>query len=422
MTLDKVIDESISSGKRKLLLFITSLGWAYVAAGVMIMPFAQPMVMTEWNLSRNFAASLSSSGFIGMFLGALIAGILSDKFGRKITSILFLTIATLFSFANGFATTPFNFIMFRVISGFGLGGLLPVLNTYLTEFLNVGIRGKYLVLLEASWAFGSIYMAIIHMIFGRYLGWNYDFIFMGIGLLPLILLLFVPESPKYLLIKDKKEEFKKLFKYDLKDISFKKQEKSSLKNILSKKYYKRTILVWLQWFTMSFGYYGIFIWIKGILFNKGIDFVKADWYTFYMYIAQLPGYLLAAYFIEKIGRRKSVLFFMIGTGISSIAFAYSSQNTIVLLMSLIVSIFTLGAWGLTYAYTPELYPTQYRGTANGTSSAVTRFSGFIAPYYTAFFLEKNIIFSGIIGIAILFIITGFLNFIFLPETKNVEVN
>jgi putative MFS transporter len=173
---------------------------------------------------------------------------------------------------------------------------------------------------------------------------------------------------------------------------------------------------------MSFGYYGIFIWVKGILLSKGISLVQSDWFTFYMFLAQLPGYLLSAYLIEKIGRKPSLLLFTFGTSLSALFFAFSSSPSMVIVSSLIVSIFCMGAWGLTYAYTPELYPTKFRGAANGSSAALTRLAGFIAPFYTSYFLSQDMIYVGLIGISILFIITGISNYISLPETKNKEVS
>ncbi|BBE31294.1 permease [Tepiditoga spiralis] len=423
MTLDALIEKIISKNQRKFMLFITALGWAFVASGIMVLPFTQKMIMNEWHLSRVFATTLSSSTFIGMFLGALIAGLISDFIGRKNASLLFLIIASTFSVLTGFSSNPTLFIIFRIISGFGFGGLLPALNTYLTEFLNTSIRGKYLVLLESSWALGSIMIALFHIIIGRNFGWKYDYMFLSIGLIPFLIILYLPESPKYLLLKNKNKKFEKLFKYTLNEkIIFPKSTKSSIKNLFEKKYLSKTLNVWLLWFVMSFGYYGVFIWFKGILAQKGISIIKTDWYLFYMYLAQLPGYLLAAFLIEKIGRRKSILLFTFGTGISSILFAFANTNVTVLLYSMVVSIFCMGAWGLTYAYTPELYPTSFRGTANGTSGSITRLSGFLAPYYTAYFLEKNNIMIGLIGISLLFFITGTLNYIFLPETLNKEVN
>ncbi|HOO75652.1 MAG: MFS transporter [Thermotogae bacterium] len=422
MTLEKAVEKAVEKKTQKLLLAVMSLGWGYVAAGVMILPFVQPIVMKEWNVSSGFSAALSSSGFLGMFIGALFAGIISDYIGRKKTSLFFMFIATLFTILTGISGSEFTFITFRIISGFGFGGLLPALNTYLTEFLSSSIRGKYLVLLESSWAFGSIYIALVHLIAGRKYGWRYDFYFMAIGIVIMFIIAFLPESPKYLIVKGKNEKFKKYFGFYPEKVEIPQTKKFTLLNILKKEYIVKTIMLWLLWFVMSFGYYGIFMWIKSILYSKGIDFVKTDWYTFYMYLAQLPGYYLAAHFVEKAGRRISVLIFMTGTGISSLLFAYASNNTAVLILSLVVSIFCMGAWGITYAYTPELYPTKFRGTANGSSSAVTRIAGFTAPFYTSYFLEKGSIFTGLIGISAMFIIVGILNYIFLPETRGTEVN
>jgi putative MFS transporter len=423
MTFDSLIEKVVSQSQRNYLLLITSLGWAVVAAYVMITSFTLPLLAQEWNLSNIFASTIASSTFIGMFIGTLSAGIISDYFGRKKSAMFLLFIGSFFSVLSGFIGSPTLFIIFRILSGIGFGGSMPVLNAYLTEFLNVSIRGKYLVYLESSWAIGSIFIAVIHMFIARNFTWRLDYIFLGAGFIPFLLLLTVPESPKYLLIREKKEEFEKLFNYNIKEkIIVPKKEKVTIKALFQKGYLVRSLNILLLWFTMSFGYYGIFVWVKGILAQKGVDVVLTDWYTFYMFLAQLPGYLLAAYLIEKIGRRKSVLLFALGTAISSVIFASVSSNILVLIFSLVVSIFCMGEWGLTYAYTPELYPTTMRGTANGVSGALTRFSGFIAPFYTSYFLERGNINIGLIGIAILFLLTGILNFIFLPETLKKEVD
>lgn len=422
MTIDKLVENVVNKKLQRKLLLTTSFGWALVAAYVMIMSFTISPISKEWNLSVNLSSLLASSTFIGMFFGALIAGNVSDLIGRKKTSILFLFQGIFFAFLVYFTNSPESFIIVRILSGIGFGGLLPSLNAYLTEFLTVGIRGKYLVYLETSWAFGSIYIGLVHLILGANINWKLDYVALTVGIIPLIILLKAPESPKYLIVNNKFDLFKKQFNYIIKEnIEVENIEKISFLNLFTKKYLKRTLNIYFLWFTMSFGYYGIFIWVKGILLNKGISLVQSDWFTFYMFLAQVPGYLLSAYLIEKIGRKPSLLLFTFGTAFSSLFFAFSNSPSMVVISSLIVSIFCMGAWGLTYAYTPELYPTNFRGAANGSSSALTRLAGFIAPFYTSYFLSHNMMYVGLIGIAILFIITGIANYYFLPETKNKEV-
>lgn len=422
MTLDNFIEQNVSRKKRLFLLIISSIGWALVAAGVMVTSLTINDIVAYWKLSKVFSAVMASSTFFGMIAGAVSSGLISDTFGRKNSCVIFSSIFTLFSFSGGIASTPEMFLAFRIIAGFGMGGLLPALNTYLAEFLNISIRGMYLVLLEASWAVGSIILGVFHLLFKNTLTWRGDYLFFISGLIPLIFIMFMHESPKYLLIKKRYDKIQKLYNTDGSDIILPvNSKKYRVSDLFRDNHMKITLNVWLLWFTMSIGYYGIFVWIKSILISKNISVLSADWYTFYMFVAQLPGYLLAALLIEKVGRRKSLLFFMIGTGVSSLAFAFVSTQSQVLIFSLIVSVFCLGAWGITYAYTPELYPTHIRGIGNGSASAITRFAGFLAPYYTSFFLEHSIT-VGLVGIAILFVITGILNFLFLPETMNKEVN
>jgi len=422
LTIDKLVEKVVDKSLQRKLLFTTSFGWALVAAYVMIMSFTIGPISEEWNLSVQLSSLLAASTFIGMFFGALIAGNLSDLIGRKKTSIFFLAQGIIFAFLVYFTNSPESFIIVRILSGIGFGGLLPSLNAYLTEFLSVGLRGRYLVYLETSWAFGSIYIGIIHLLFGSNIDWKLDYVSLAIGIIPLLILLKIPESPKYLIVNDKLDDFKKYFNFLPKEkIEIQKSKKVSFLNLFTKKYLSRTINIYLLWFTMSFGYYGVFIWVKGILLSKGISLVQSDWFTFYMFLAQVPGYLLAAYLIEKIGRKPSLLIFTFGTSLSALFFAFSSSPSMVIISSLIVSIFTMGAWGLTYAYTPELYPTNFRGAANGSSAALTRVAGFIAPFYTSFFLSNDMIYIGLIGISILFVVTGIFNFIYLPETKNKEV-
>jgi putative MFS transporter len=59
----------------------------------------------------------------------------------------------------------------------------------------------------------------------------------------------------------------------------------------------------------------------------------------------------------------------------------------VLLWGIILSAFNLGAWGVTYAYTPELYPTSFRGTASGWANSIGRIGGIAGPYFVGLMLS-----------------------------------
>jgi MFS transporter, putative metabolite:H+ symporter len=139
-----------------------------------------------------------------------------------------------------------------------------------------------------------------------------------------------------------------------------------------------SLLLWLIWFALSLGYYGTFTWLPSFL---GVKMGTLDVYqnAFILALAQLPGYFSAAYLVEMIGRKRTLALYLIGSGVFTYLFAAANSLNWLVFMGVWMSFFTLGAWGATYAYTPEAYPTNLRATGMGAASAWARIAGAIAP-------------------------------------------
>ena len=98
-----------------------------------------------------------------------------------------------------------------------------------------------------------------------------------------------------------------------------------------------------------------------------------------MTLAQIPGYFSAAYLVDRIGRKPTLALYLTGTAISAYFFGLSSDVQGILVMGSLMSFFNLGAWGIVYTYTPELYPTQARATGSGWAAGFGRIGGILAP-------------------------------------------
>lgn len=162
---------------------------------------------------------------------------------------------------------------------------------------------------------------------------------------------------------------------------------------------------------VMFSYYGIFLWLPSVLVEKGFSMVNSFGYVVIMTLAQLPGYFTAAWLIEKWGRKAVLTTFLFGTALSSVAFGFASNITLILIAGMLLSFFNLGAWGALYAYTPELYPTQVRATANGAAEAFGRLGGILGPLLLGIFLAHGYSFElifGIFGIAVIIAIIAIL--------------
>jgi len=138
-------------------------------------------------------------------------------------------------------------------------------------------------------------------------------------------------------------------------------------------------MLWRLWFAMAFSYYGMFVWLPTLLVGRGFREAQSFHFTLYITLAQIPGYFAAAWLVEKAGRRATLVSFMILCAAASWFFGGARSPRDLILWGCLVSFFNLGAWGVTYSYTPELYPTRLRGTGTGSAAAFGRIGGILAP-------------------------------------------
>jgi putative MFS transporter len=177
------------------------------AMDVGLISFVLAALVGEWKLHPAQVGFISSAGFLGMLAGALIAGLMADRFGRK---PLFQGTLVIYSIATGLCALAGNIgtlVGLRFLVGLGLGGELPVASTLVSEFFPARQRGLMIVLLESLWAYGWLFAALVGYLLIPHFGWKVTFL---IGCLPalyaLILRRSIPESPRFLEAKGRAAE------------------------------------------------------------------------------------------------------------------------------------------------------------------------------------------------------------------------
>jgi putative MFS transporter len=159
---------------------------------------------------------------------------------------------------------------------------------------------------------------------------------------------------------------------------------------------------------------------------QGFSMVKSFEFTLLMCVAQLPGYFAAAFLIERLGRKPTLTIFFAGTALAAWLFGHAASEPQILAFGCLLYFFALGAWGCVYSYTPELYPTDIRGSGTGWAAAVGRIGAMVAPMalpvLITFFGSEN----GFTGIFVLltgvFLVTALVVGIFGRETKGVALH
>lgn len=391
MVLDRL--EALPVGKfHYKLLGVTGLGWLFDSMDTGLIAFILPVLAKEWQLAPGQMGLLGSIGLIGMALGAVISGTVADHIGRK---KVFTITVLLYSIATAFCAMSWDYtslLIFRFLVGFGLGGELPVAATLVSEYAPAQVRGKFIVLLESFWALGWIVAACIAYFFIPVYGWRMAF---WLGAAPAVYVflirLHMPESVRFLLSKGRIQEARDIV-VDLEQrlhVPVKpfgnerevlpKQEDVSFSTLWKKPFLSRTIMLWLVWFGINYSYYGIFMWLPSIVFQQGFTVVKTFEYVLVMTIAQLPGYYSAAWLVDRLGRKYTLSVYLLCSGIASYFFGSATSAATLMMWGAIMSFFNLGAWGVLYTYTPEMYPTAIRALGSGWAAGFGRFGGMAAP-------------------------------------------
>ncbi|WP_179032241.1 MFS transporter [Paenibacillus kribbensis] len=397
---------SLPPAKKRKLLFSAGLSWLFDAMDVGLLSFIVAALAKEWHLGSEQIGLVTSMNSIGMVFGAALAGILADRYGRRVILVWTLLIFSIASGLSAFATGLGVLLVLRFIAGAGLGGELPVASTLVSESVPVKERGRAVVLLESFWAAGWILSALIaYFVIPKY-GWQMAFI---LGAVPALYALYlrraVEDSPRY------------------KQQSIKLSLRERVASIWAGANRKSTLMLWILWFTVVFSYYGMFLWLPSMMFMKGFELVKSFEYVLIMTLAQLPGYFTAAYLIEKLGRKFVLILYLLLTAVSAIWFGTAETAGMLLAAGICLSFFNLGAWGAMYAYTPELYPTAVRSTGVGMAAAFGRIGGVIGPLAVGILVGQGIGLSAIFGIFFVAILIGAAAVGLLgTETKNQEID
>lgn len=441
----------------------SGIGWALDAMDVGLVSFIVAALAVEWNLTDGEKSWILSVGFIGMAIGATLGGFIADRIGRRLVFALTLLIYGAATGLSALAGGVAVLLVLRFFTGFGLGAELPIASTLVSEYAPRKIRGRVVVWLEAFWALGWILAALIgtFVIAGSANGWRWGFV---IGAIPavysLIIRIHTPESVRFLEAKGRfddaethvveyEEAAGEEYRYDGPRVNSvaelpvvaeatggSKSTKATVVagatgategtgitetvSIWSKQVRTRTIALWIIWFMINFSYYGAFTWIPSLLVGQGFSLVRSFTFTLIITLAQVPGYAVAAWLIEVLGRRITLAVFLTGSCGSALFYGFASSEATIIAAGMLLSFFNLGAWGALYAIGPELYPTNIRGTGTGAAAGFGRIASILTPLLVPVFIGAGgnalafAVFSAAFAIAA---IAAF----FLPEQKGKSI-
>jgi len=406
-----------------LLVFLISLGGffeiydliftGYIAPGLAKSGLLATTTQTFFGLQG--IAGFIAATFAGLFVGTFFLGFLPDKYGRRSVFTFALLWYSVGSAIMAFQNTGEGIVLWRFITGIGVGIEIVTIDVYIMELVPQHMRGRAMAFNQAVMFAAAPVAALISYFlvpiapFGMD-GWRWV-VLIGAGgaVIVWFIRLTVPESPRWLAQHgnvDKAEQV--LARIEQKvaaqygrplpppppAIPVPRQETARFSELFKEPYRSRLIMLLLFNFFQAIGYYGYQNWVPTLLIEKGITVTKSLWYAFVIAIASPIGPLLAMFVADRFERKWLIVGAAIAIGICGTLFAQLVDPIAIVIVGIMI---TLGGQLLSvsyHAYQTELFPTRIRSRAAGLVYSFSRIGAAFSGFLIAFFLKD----FGVVGV------------------------
>ena len=456
MKFNTSISQPSGKGQRTALLwkicFVASLGGVLFGFDTAVISGTFGMVETQFGLSKIEVGWFGSSALIGAIAGAFSAGALSDRFGRK--PVLLLA-AFLFFVSALFSAIPPGFrllIAARLVGGIGVGMASVLSPMYISEFAPARIRGRLVALYQLAIVLGILLAYFSNWMLLQYaaspgnvfktgtLGMVFNFeVWRGMfaaEMLPsglfLLLLLFVPESPRWLIDKGHVNKGLAILSkinddYNEHEVlpGKKDQERKFSLHELLKPGLRRALAIGigLSVFGQFTGVNIVIYYGPTILEGAGFALTNAVQFQVLIGVINLLFTIVALFKIDSWGRRplliggmSAVFISLCGIGLLFVASAASGIWTVVLLCIYIGSL-ALSINAVIWVLIGEIYPTHIRGRAMSIATFANWATNFIAAFLFPWYVSIVGMGAGFFTFAAFCLAGTFFFYRFIPETK-----
>lgn len=436
------IDTQINLRYVCFLAAVASIGGFVFGYDAAVIAGAIGFLQTKFELTAAMTGWAVSSAIVGCILGASIAGHLSDLYGRKKTLIV---TAILFSISAIGSAIPIDMVQFsiaRLIGGLAVGAASMLAPMYISEIAPASIRGRLVTLYQLAIVLGIMIIYFVNMVIAGLgnetwnieMGWRMMLASESLpALLFLIMLLFIPESPRWMAMKNKDQNalqtLTKIYGIEraqgvLDEIKGSlNEEKGRLRELLEPGIRKPMVIgIFLAIFSQITGINAIMFYAPEIFKSIGFGTDSALFQTVIIGIFNTGFTLVALWLVDKLGR-KTLLIYGVGgmalclLGLGS-AFQFNFSGPWVLIFILgYIAFFAISLGPIPWVILSEIFPTKMRGLAMSISTLTMWSAVYFVSQFFPILIEK-------IGSAFTFwifmtnaIVLLFFTVRIIPETK-----
>ncbi|MCG7371571.1 aromatic acid/H+ symport family MFS transporter [Pseudomonas luteola] len=380
------IDNRPVSGYQWLILILCFFIVLFDGVDVAVMGFIAPSLMQDWNLSKTAFGPVMSAAMVGLAVGALVAGPYADRFGRKTVLLGAVTVFGALSLACAFARNPYELAILRFLTGVGLGAAMPNTTTLLSEYLPERYRSVLITVMFTGFNLGSGAGGFVAAWLIPHYGWQ-SVLLVG-GLLPILLLpflwLFLPESARFLVVKDAPaariaKVLNRLggqFTAQTRFITLEPtvHHKAPVRALFAERYRLGTFSLWVTYFMGLLVIYLMMGWLPTLIRESGIPIERAATITGLFQIGGTVGAIVVGWIMDRRNPNRVIAgSYALGGAFILLLGAFGLESSLLTLGVIAAGFCMSGAQTGLNAYAPGYYPTESRATGVSWMLGIGRF-------------------------------------------------
>ncbi len=401
MDIRSVIDNSKMGWLQYATVFICFLMNTLDGMDVLVISYAAPAIAEAWGTSPQALGVVFSIGLFGMTTGALFLAPRTDVIGRK-PMILFSSLLMGISiYMTSYATSLNELIIYRFVSGLGIGAMLASTPALASEYTPNKSRDFWVSFVVGGYPIGATLSGLAAAQIIPEYGWQGIFRMAGIVTLitvPLILIL-LSESLDFLVNSQKPNALKRinriLRRMALQELESlpparEKEKKSKISQLFKEVDKKATFMILAAFFTSFMVLYFLVSWIPKLAVNTGLTLELAIYAGTVFNLGSIFGINLQGYLSTKFGLRKVIAVFLIGSALLMIVFGFFEGNVIVLVLFGLIGFFMQGGFVGLYAIAARIYPSHIRTTGIGWVIGAGRLGALFGPMIGGFLVAAGL--------------------------------
>ncbi|RZQ64012.1 MFS transporter [Amycolatopsis suaedae] len=362
--------------------WVLSLCWAAVLLDgfdLVVLGTVTPVLLGDkvWGLTPAGAAAISTTGLVGMMVGALVIGTITDVVGRRRALIVAVAGFSVCTLLCAFAPNAAVFGALRLLAGLGLGGCLPTAIALVTEFAPRNRNGGATTTIMTGYHVGAVLTALLGILLIEPLGWEAMFV---AGALPAVVLVplmirYLPESPAF-----------------QPAARAPRAGGEAVRSLLRPEFRRATLAFWVTSFMGLLLVYGLNTWLPQIMREAGYELGAALSLLLTLNVGAVIGLVVAGRIADRLAARPVTIAWFGGAAVFLALLSVRLPGPLLYAAVLLAGVFVFAAQVLVYAYVGRVYPTASRATGLGWAAGIGRLGAICGPLLGGVLLTAGIAF------------------------------